>query len=377
VPGLAPLCTVDIVEDGRLRRVGSAGGDAGLLNGYQPSPHSDGALSRVLSSGLTEVARQPPLTPGPWRELGVTGYLCIPLAERGQTFGVLTLFSTGDAEFDGHAVSLAEEVARRAASAARNARQYSQRVALARDLQAGLLLPDLPAVPGAELATFYHPAGEGLEIGGDFYDVFPLDDRTWAFMLGDVCGRGATAATTTALVRHTARAVAPLLREPVAIVEAVDRALSNRPDAHGTDFVTMVYGHLTPGDGGLAIDLLRAGHNQPVVLDADHHARELDIPGRLLGLGGDPRLELHHLVLRPHESLVLLTDGFVEARDPCGEQFGDDRLLDAIASTPARPGAQDVLGAITAAVRAFTRETDGTDDQAGLVVTATSPGPRP
>ncbi|GLY41890.1 hypothetical protein Amsp01_079130 [Amycolatopsis sp. NBRC 101858] len=376
VPGLAPLCTVDIIEDGRLRRVGSAGAnarDTALLDAHRPTRRSDGALARVLASGLTEVARQPPLTPGPWHDLGVTGYLCVPLTERGRTFGVLTLLSTVEAGFDGHTVSLAEEVARRAASAARNARQYHQRVTLARDLQAGLLLPGLPAVPGAELATFYHPAGEGLDIGGDFYDVFPLDDRTWAFMLGDVCGRGATAATTTALVRHTARAVAPLLGDPVAIVRAVDRALSNRPDAHGTDFVTMVYGHLTPRDDGLEIDLLRAGHNLPLVLDAAHRTHELDIPGKLLGLGGEPRLEPRQLLLRPGESLVLLTDGFVETRTASGEQFGDDRLLDAVGSAPARPGAQDVLDAVTAAVRGFARDESGTDDQAALVITAKPP----
>ncbi len=68
-------------------------------------------------------------------------------------------------------------------------------------------------MPGAEVATYYHPAGEGLDIGGDFYDVFPWRDR-WAFLLGDVCGRGAIAATTTALVRHTARAVAPSCPAP-------------------------------------------------------------------------------------------------------------------------------------------------------------------
>ncbi len=84
----------------------------------------------------------------------------------------------------------------------------TRRGGLARVLQAGLLLPEVPALPSARVATYYHPAGEGLDVGGDFYDVFPLGDGRWAFMLGDVCGRGATAATTTALVRHTVRAVA-------------------------------------------------------------------------------------------------------------------------------------------------------------------------
>jgi serine phosphatase RsbU (regulator of sigma subunit) len=95
---------------------------------------------------------------------------------------------------------------------------------------AQLLLPEVPDLPGAQVATYYHPAGEGLDIGGDFYDVFPLADQTGAFMLGDVCGRGATAATTAALVRHTARAVAPLLPGPDAVVQAINKALLDRPN---------------------------------------------------------------------------------------------------------------------------------------------------
>lgn len=76
-------------------------------------------------------------------------------------------------------------------------------------------------------------------------------------MLGDVCGRGAIAATTTALVRHTVRAVAPLLDSPAAVVHAVNTALLDRPDSHGTGFVTLVYGNLTPTHGGgLDIDLV-------------------------------------------------------------------------------------------------------------------------
>lgn len=93
--------------------------------------------------------------------------------DRERPFGVLSLYATDDTALDGHRIALAEEVARRAASAAHNARQYAQRAALVRDLQTGLLLPDLPDVPGAQVAAFYHPAGQGLDIGGDFYDVFP------------------------------------------------------------------------------------------------------------------------------------------------------------------------------------------------------------
>ncbi|MER6210872.1 SpoIIE family protein phosphatase [Streptomyces sp. NPDC001642] len=377
VPKLTPLCAVDIIEGGRVRRIAAAAPtktQQDLLASHIPVYDADDdAVARVLASGTSEVARRTPTGPGPWHDLGVTGYLCIPLLDRGRAFATLTLLSTGEHTFDGHTVALAEELARRAASAARNARQYTHRAALARDLQAGLLLPDLPHVPGTEVATYYHPAGEGLDIGGDFYDVFPLDDGRWAFLLGDVCGRGAIAATTTALVRHTARAVAPLLPGPADVVTAVNKALTNRPDSHGTGFVTLVYGQLTPTPTGLDIELVRAGHTPPLHLDVHHHAQVVNTPGALLGITADPHVTPHHLHLRPRESLVLYTDGITEARRRDGELFGDHRLAHAVAGAPIRSGPQDVINAVIHDVHAFTAGDEIDDDQAMLVLTATQP----
>ncbi|WP_423834532.1 SpoIIE family protein phosphatase [Streptomyces manipurensis] len=377
VPRLAPLCAVDVIESGRVRRVAAAAPtqrDQDLLASHIPVYDADDdAVARVLASATSEVARRTPTGPGPWHDLGVTGYLCVPLVDRGRAFATVTLLSTGEYSFDGHTVALAEELARRAASAARNARQYTHRHTLARDLQAGLLLPDLPQVPGADVATYYHPAGEGLDVGGDFYDVFPLDDGRWAFMLGDVCGRGAIAATTTALVRHTARAVAPLLPGPEDVVKAVNRALTNRPGSHGTGFVTLVYGQLTPTPTGLDIELVRAGHTPPLHLDAHRTARAVDAQGILLGIGSDPHVTPLRLHLHPHESLLLYTDGITEARRRDGAMFDDQRLFDAVSSAPERPTAQDIIDALTQAVRTFTAGDTIDDDQAILVLTATTP----
>ncbi|MFD3441892.1 GAF domain-containing SpoIIE family protein phosphatase [Streptomyces sp. NPDC058685] len=376
-PHLAPLCAIDIVEGGRVQRVAAAAPterQQTLLASHIPVyDAADDAVARVLASGISEVARRTPTGSGPWQELDVTGYLCVPLLDRGTAFGTVTLLSMGEHTFDGHTVALAEELARRAASAARNARQYTHRVTLARDLQAGLLLPHLPEVPGTDVATFYHPAGEGLDIGGDFYDVFPLDDGRWAFLLGDVCGRGALAATTTALVRHTARAVAPLLPGTEAVVQAVNRALINRPAGHGTGFVTLVYGQLTPTADGLDIELVRAGHTLPLHLDTHHTAHTIDAFGLLLGIAPDPHVTPHRLQLRPHESLLLYTDGITEARSPDGRQFGEQRLADALTSAPPQPAARHVIDALTQAVHAFTGGHDIDDDQAVLVLTATEP----
>ncbi|PWI45017.1 SpoIIE family protein phosphatase [Streptomyces sp. ICBB 8177] len=377
VPRLAPLCAVDIIEGGRVRRIATAAPtppEQDLLASHIPVYDADDdAVARVLSSAVSEVARRTPTGPGPWRELGVTGYLCVPLLDRGSAFGTLTLLSTGDHVFDGHAVALTEELARRAASAARNARQYTHRVTLARDLQAGLLLPDLPDVPGADIAAYYHPAGEGLDIGGDFYDLFPLDDGRWAFLLGDVCGRGALAATTTALVRHTARAIAPLLPGPEDVVQAVNRALLNRPDSHGNGFVTLVYGQLTPTPEGLDIELVRAGHTLPLHLTAAR-TTPVDATGGLLGVAPDPQVTPHRLHLRRHESLLLYTDGITEARDAAGTQFGERRLSHALTRVPPQHAAQQVVDALIGALRTFTAGRGIDDDQAALVITAV---PRP
>ncbi|MFD6248809.1 SpoIIE family protein phosphatase [Streptomyces roseolus] len=375
-PRLAPLCAVDVVENGRLRRVATAAPDERLrqvLASHTPVYDADDdAVARVLATRASEVARRAPSGPGPWQDLGATGYLCIPLLDRGTAFGAVTLLSTEAEPFDGHRVALAEELARRAASAVRNARQYTHRVTLARDLQAGLLMPEIPDVPGADVATSYHPAGEGLDIGGDFYDVFPLDDGRWAFLLGDVCGRGAIAATTTALVRHTARAVAPLLPGPEDVVAAVNRALVNRPGSHGTGFVTLVYGTLTPTRHGLDVELVRAGHTFPLHLDGRHTTRLVDAPGSLLGISAGTDVVTRTLHLDPHESLLLHTDGITEARDATGEQFGEARLAAAVAGAPPRPSARQLVDAVTHAVRDFTGGREIDDDRAVLVLTATA-----
>ncbi|MEU9443099.1 GAF domain-containing SpoIIE family protein phosphatase [Streptomyces sp. NPDC048304] len=373
-PVLAPLATVDLVEAGRVRRVATVAPTEkarSLLGSHTPAHDAEhDVVARVLASGLTEVARRTPTGPGPWRALGVTGYVCVPLADRGRTFGALTLLSTDGHSFDGHRVALAAELARRAASAARNARQYAQRATLVRDLQIGLLLPDLPDIPGAQLAAFYHPAGEGLEIGGDFYDVFARADDSWAFNLGDVCGRGAMAATTTALVRHTARAVAALLNDPVDIVKAIDKALNDRHAQQNNGFVTLVYGHLTPAPDGLAVQLVRAGHTLPLLLDADHAVDTVDASGGLLGIGRTPRLTARRFTLRPTESLLLYTDGITECRTAGTEHYGDIRLAKTLASAPRRPTAADIVRTLADDIRAFMKGREVEDDQAALVITA-------
>lgn len=371
VPGLAPLCAVYVVEGGRRRRIASAAATQAFEDLFTAAGWSDAVdrtVARVLTSGTTETGILGPRT-GTQPGARQAGYLCVPLTARGHTFGVLALLAI-DQDLEGHLVTLAEELAGRAALSADNARQFTHRVRLAHDLQAGLLPPVLPRVPGAALAASYHPAGEGLDVGGDFYDVFPLPGDRWAVMIGDVCGHGAVAATTTGLVRHTARAVARLLDDPVAVVAAIDDALAEHTAGEEL-FVSLVYGELRRTASGQAVTMMRAGHVPPFVRRADGTVERLVPPGLLLGIGweggvGSPA----SLDLRPGDGLVLVTDGITEARSPDGELFGEERLVDTLTTIPAAtPTAATLLEAVTAAVAAFTGETVR-DDQAALVVTA-------
>ncbi|MFG2530293.1 SpoIIE family protein phosphatase [Streptomyces sp. NPDC048516] len=371
VPTLAPLCSVHVREHGRPRQIAVAAAtpaEEDLFASPALREQVERAVVRVLASGTTEtdhadVPGSRPVLPG------VTGYLCVPLSVRGRTFGVLTLLATGR-PLDGHVISLAKELARRAASSADNAHQFSDRVQLARDLQAGLLPPELPRVPGTDLAASYHPAEEGIEVGGDFYDVFPLPDDRWAFMIGDVCGRGALAATITGMVRHTARAAARLLHDPADVVAAINDALTGSP-LDADHFVSLVYGELRHAPSHLALELIRAGHVPPLVRRTDGTVEHLVQSGLLLGISPEFHGAPCRLDLAPGDSLVLVTDGITEARSTTGEFFDEQRLADALIALPATTsGAAGLIEAVHAAVTAFAGRSTP-DDQAALVLTAT------
>lgn len=371
VPTLAPLCSVHVREHGRTRQIAMAAAtpaEEDLLASPVLREQVERAVARVLASGTTETDHADAL--GSHTDLpGVTGYLCVPLSVRGRTFGVLTLLAT-DRPLDGHVISLAKELARRAASSADNAHQFSDRVQLARDLQAGLLPPELPRVPGADLAASYSPAGEGIEVGGDFYDVFPLPDDRWAFMIGDVCGRGALAATITGMVRHTARAAARLLHDPADVVSAINDALTGSP-LDEDHFVSLVYGELRHTGSHLALELIRAGHVPPLVRRTDGTVEHLAQSGLLLGISPEFHGATCRLDLAPGDSLVLVTDGITEARSATGEFFDEHRLADALLTlTGTTPGAAGLIEAVHAAVTAFAGRSTP-DDQAALMLTAT------
>src|SRR5207237_3090081 len=137
------------------------------------------------------------------RAVGLRSAAVVPMRVGNRILGAMTLVSAESGrvldEFD---LKLAEQVADRAAVAIENSRLYSERSLIAHTLQQSLLPEQLPEIPGFELGSVYIPAVRSSDVGGDFYDVWPVEDG-WLMMIGDVTGKGVEAATLTSLVRHT------------------------------------------------------------------------------------------------------------------------------------------------------------------------------
>lgn len=214
----------------------------------------------------------------------------------------------------------------RARKAAEESAAHSKR--LAETLQRTLLPPSLPEIDGVEVAGVYHPAGDGSTVGGDFYDVFELNDEAWGVVLGDVCGKGAAAAVDTALSRYTVRASAIRTRSPRRVLADLHDAME-RSDTQG--FCTAVYLRLRKRADGIRLSVSVGGHHLPLIVGPDGSIEEFGKPGALLGMLGPPRLHDVHRVLAPGESLVLFTDGVLEARrddDFLGEEGINEILRD-------------------------------------------------
>jgi sigma-B regulation protein RsbU (phosphoserine phosphatase) len=193
-------------------------------------------------------------------------------------------------------------------------------------LQQAFLPPRLPEVRGAETAAVYAPGAEGLEVGGDFYDLFETGDH-WTAMIGDVSGKGAQAAALTALVRHTARGVAD--RGPVGVTRAVNDAVRRETPA-GT-FATACIAALRPSAHGIDLAIVVAGHPPPLVVRRNGAVEPIQPNGPLVGVLDHIDVAESRSRLEPGETLFLYTDGLIEARRRGAKPLGEDRLRAALA----------------------------------------------
>ncbi|MDQ1683051.1 MAG: phosphoserine phosphatase RsbU/P [Frankiaceae bacterium] len=213
-------------------------------------------------------------------------------------------------------------------AAKRRAEESERRArSLARTLQQTLIPPAPPAIPGLDIAAVYRPAGNGEEVGGDFYDVFEIAEDEWAVVVGDVRGKGAEAAVVTALIRHTLRAAA--VRDPRP--SAALRHLNDVMLRDGVDrFATVVLARLRRRGGRWTATMSCGGHPLPLLAREGTRRSFVGQPGTLLGVLEEPRLPDLSIDLDPTDVIVLYTDGVTEGRRT-NVFFDDDGLSRSVA----------------------------------------------
>ncbi|MFF7592463.1 SpoIIE family protein phosphatase [Kitasatospora purpeofusca] len=264
--------------------------------------------------------------PGLGGLLGET--VVLPLTARNRVIGLLALGTPAGVRFRQEVLELAEDLSRRAALALDNSRLYSERTATSQALQRSLLPPDLPDIPGVEVDVYYQAAGEGNEVGGDFYDLFPIREGTYGFAIGDVCGTGPEAASVTGLARHSLRLLAREGLDAPQVLSRLNTAILD--EGSRSRFLTLLYGELTPRpDGSTELSMVCAGHPLPLRLRTDGRVDRAATPQPLLGVMEELDLTAEHLVLHPGEVLLCVTDGVTERREG-RRMLGDDGLAEVL-----------------------------------------------
>jgi len=382
VPALADWCAVELPDDrGRLQQVALVHADPArvaaareLRERHPPDPDAPAGTPAVMRTGEPQLVAEIPDSmlveassdPG-WleavRALDIRSMMIVPMTSGGTVLGAMSfVFSESGRRYTEHDVAFAQELAARAATAIENARLYTERSEVAHTLQASLLPDALPDVPGWCFAADYRPGQRGAEVGGDFYDVFAVEGGHMV-LLGDVTGKGVTAAALTSLVRHTARTAAAFDPRPSAVLALVNRALRQRPKLAP---VTMLCGLLHGDQLTLAI----GGHPHPLLKRGQPTCETIGVTGLLLGAVQDyADAEDVTVVLLPGDTLLLYTDGVTETPG-AADRFGEERLRTVVDDAP--PDPEGLLAAVSAALDAFARGTV-LDDRAMLVLHRTGP----
>ncbi|MDI3403954.1 ATP-binding SpoIIE family protein phosphatase [Streptomyces cavernicola] len=348
--------------------------------------HRDEQQIRTLRSAL-EQERPPPDTlttttalTWPWPE-GADAVepggsaLLFPLVASGRCHGALLVGRAGLPRMTDAVVRLTQDVARRAAQAVVTARHYTRQADISHSLQRRQLPTSLASIPGVDTAIVYEPSGEGQTVGGDFYDLFPMGESRWCFLLGDVCGHDLEAMSVTGLARHLVRLLAReghgvealLHRLNLAMAEEGAEAVAVGGEQAGSRFLSLLYGELEPEPvaGGARLTVASAGHPLPLLLSADGAVRPAADPQMLLGIDERAEFRANSFHLAPGEILLCVTDGVTERRRG-NRQLDDDDGLAELLRGCAGLGAKAVAERVRQAAHDF--GPDPIDDDLAVLV---------
>lgn len=299
---------------------------------------------RRITPLRAELERDPPSdivgtagTPWPWPDCAGTApsggsALAFPLIARDAEQGMLLLGRAGHLQMTDTVVRMVEDVARRVAQAVFTARQYTRQTTISLALQRRQLPATLASIPGIDTAIVYEPHGEGQTVGGDFYDVFPMGESRWCFLLGDVQGKDPEAMSVTGLARHLVRLLAReghgvesvLGRLNLAMAEESAEAVELGGEQATSRFLSLLYGELEvdPGVPGGRCTVATAGHPPPLHMFVDGAVEAASDPQMLLGIDEGTEFHASSFPLAPGETLLCVTDGVTERR--CGNWQLDD-----------------------------------------------------
>lgn len=385
-PTVADIVAIDVIRDGEVERVatkvsplagpGAREGIAGrrpstpasMLEAEIGDPLQPRFIEEVGEAELRQLAHGEEDLEF-LRGLGLRSSITAALRARGRLIGAVTLTTAWSGRrFRRHDAGFARVLSGRIALALDNAglfadleRVQRERAEIAATLQHGLLPPPLPKIPGWCAAAMYQPAGAENEVGGDFYDAFPITGG-WMLVIGDVTGKGAAAASITAQARYTLRAAAWLSGDPLVALGTLNAALLARPDSALCSAIAFTLSSNSREPVRVAV----AGHLPPLLIDGTR-VSEVAEAGPVLGAFRDARWNLEQTPIEPGQQLVAVTDGVTEAAGP-GGRFGESRLHAELGGA----GQPDVaLGRLEAALRSFT-EGRLEDDAAALAIAPSS-----
>jgi serine phosphatase RsbU (regulator of sigma subunit) len=339
VPDLAELCVIDFIRpDGRIGDSVAAAAIPGAAERLERirrdsplEPEGDHPVAQVLRAGEPMIfadLREPAVIDAvaqnvEHRELmdeaGYESAAVVALLARGRRIGALSfLHANANVRYEQNDLEFLGELGERAALALDNARLYQERDLIARNLQRGLRPPRPARVEGLEASVFFEAAGRGIEIGGDLYDVLPTDDGCWV-LIGDVAGKGAAAAGVSVALRHVVRGLIREIDEPEEVLVRVNELLLEGTGLN--DFATAVLVRLrADASGHWTLAAASAGHPPPVHVRKD--GAHLLGGGTVLGALNDAKVQRHDAAFEQGDTLVLCTDGWLEAgpmsehRDP-------------------------------------------------------------
>jgi len=278
----------------------------------------------LLSDSGTKAARFPAII----REEGFKTMLGVPLSVRGRNLGFLNLYKKENYKFDEWETNLLVSLGHQAALAIENARLYEEQVRMGKLLQDTLTPKEEFSFPGLEVEHIYIPSEQ---LSGDYYDLIPLNDHQVAITIADVSGKGHQAAMYTVRAKYLLRALAKSGYAPGSLLQLMNRLIY--VDTEVEKFISLFYGILDLEKNELLYAC--AGHDPPIYLKFQtDKIFQLRAKGILIGVTPEADFEEKTLTLNQGDSLVLYTDGLVEARSPQGELFGVERALQVVKSSP-------------------------------------------